>query len=128
MPPLVDVSELFSGPESEDFMEDVTLRRPAIHFANEGEAIATYEADATIQASVQAMTAKEVAALPEGQRGSGNVYRVYTEEVLKFSPGKTDISDYLYVPSKDVNAVIVGEENWSGNGYRKFLATEFVPS
>lgn len=119
---LVNVGHLMTNPR---FVEDVTLRRPTVHFANEGEAIASYEPDATIKASVQPMSAKEVAALPEGQRGGGTVYRIYTATALKFSPGKESISDYL-VTSKG-SLVVVGQEDWSGGGYYKFLAVEYVP-
>ena len=122
---IVDVSELFTGPDSLDFMETVVLRRPAIHFANEGEAIASYDPDANISASVQPLTAKQVAELPEGQRGSGTVYRIYTASELRFSPGKADISDVL-VTSKGA-LVVVGQEDWAGNGYYKFLAVEYMP-
>jgi hypothetical protein len=119
---LVDVSELFSDPE---FMKTVTLRRPTVHFANEGEAIASYEPDADFTASVQPVPAAEVAELPEGQRGSGKVFRLYTGTELKFSPGRTDISDVVVDGAREL--VVVGEEPWGDNGYFKFLAVELLP-
>jgi len=121
---LVDVSELLTGPDAADFMESVTLRRPSIHLANEGEAIASYDPDAAFDASVQPMKAEKVAELPEGQRGSGKVYVIYTATELRFSPGKTDISDVL--SSSKGTLVVVGEEDWAGNGYHKYLAVEYI--
>lgn len=120
----ISVAELFTDP---DFMEDTILRRPTVHMANEGEAIASYDPDVTFSASVQPVPASEVNELPEGQRGSGKVYRIYTATELKFSPGKTDISDVLYSERLDASMVVVGEEDWSGGGYRKFVAVEYKP-
>lgn len=119
---LVDVSELMTDP---DFVETVTLRRPTIHFANEGEAISSYE-DTSFVASVQPAKAEEIAALPEGERGSGQVYRIYTATELRMSDGKTDVSDVLVYGGKELR--VIGQEPWGANGYFKFLAVEVVPS
>lgn len=122
---LVDVSELMSDP---DFMRTVVLRRPTYHLANEGEAIASYEPDVEVLASVQPLTASEVAELPEGQRGSGRVVRVYSSTEFKASGGKTDLADLLVVSGVDAGEFrVVGTEPWGAHGYFKSLAAEFIP-
>lgn len=124
---LVDVSELMSDP---DFMRAVTLRRPAVHLANEGEAVATYEDDVPFTASVQPATAEEVASLPEGERGGGRIVKLYTSTALRpdMSDGKTSIADVVVVPDPDGGEFrVVGIEPWSAHGYWKALAVEIIP-
>jgi hypothetical protein len=122
---LVDVSELFSDPE---FMRAVALRRPTIHLANEGESIASYDPDVDITASVQPATAEDVASLPEGERGSGRIVKLYTSTDLKMSDGKTTVADVVVIPDPDGGSFkIVGTEPWGPHGYYKALAVEFIP-
>lgn len=122
---LVDVSDMMADPE---FMRAVVLRRPVIHLANEGEAIASYEPDANFTASVQPATAEEIAGLPEGVRGSGRVVKLYTATELKFSNGTTDTPDVVVVPDPDGGSFKVrGTEPWLAHGYFKALAVEFIP-
>jgi hypothetical protein len=122
---LVDVSELMSDPE---FMRAVVLRRATIHFANEGEAISSYE-DTDFTASVQPAKAEDVALLPEGERGSGRIVSIYTSTALKpdMSDGKTTIADLIVVGGTRPGTFrVVGVEPWGDNGYFKALAVEIV--
>jgi hypothetical protein len=119
---LVDVSELMSDAE---FMRTISLRRPSVHLANEGEEIASYGADVDISASVQPATAQEVASLPEGERGSGRVVKVYSSTELKRTDGKTTIADVIIVDGESFR--VVGVEPWGVHGYFKVLAAEFIP-
>lgn len=122
---LVDVSELLSDPE---FMRAVSLRRPTVHLANEGEEIASYEDDVPFTASVQPANAEDIAALPEGERGSGRVVDIYSATELKMSDGKTTIADIVVVPDPDGGEFrVVGTEPWGPHGYYKALAVEIIP-
>lgn len=124
---LVDVSDLMTDPE---FMRTVALRRPSVHFANEGEAIPSYEPDVEFLASVQPATAADVALLPEGERGSGRIVKVYTGTEPKMSDGKATIADIIVVPPPEPDAGefrVVGVEPWGVHGYFKVLAAEIIP-
>jgi hypothetical protein len=122
---VVDVSELFSGPDAADFMRTVVLRRPSVHFANEGEAIASYDPDVAFDASPQPATAVEIASLPEGDRGGGRVIKLYSSTELKMSDGKTTEADVVEVDGDSFR--VVGIEPWGAHGYYKVLAVEFIP-
>lgn len=123
---LVDVSELMSDA---DFVRTIQLRRPSVHLANEGIAIPSYDPDVDILASVQPATAEDVALLPEGERGSGRIVKVYTGTEPKMSDGKATIADVLVVPSgSDAGEFrVVGVEPWGAHGYYKVLAAEIIP-
>lgn len=124
---LVDVSELFTDPE---FMRDVTLRRPTVHLANEGEAVASYVDDVAFTASVQPATAEEIASLPEGERGGGRIVKLYTGTELLYTDGKdtAKLADVVVVPNPDGGEFrVIGTEPWGAHGYWKVLATEVIP-
>jgi hypothetical protein len=120
---LVDVSELMSDPE---FMSAVTLRRATVHLANEGEAISSYT-DTAVTASVQPATAEEIAGLPEGERGSGRIIKLYSATEFKQSDGDASVADVVVTVGANPGRFrVVGVEPWGDNGYFKALAVEIV--
>jgi len=118
----VNVAELMSDP---DFTTTIILRRPApARFANEGENIATYEPDLTVTAIVQPADAQQIATLPEGSRGPGEVKAVWSATELRMADGKTVESDILVIDG--LSYKVVGDERWAENGYFFVLAAGYV--
>jgi len=118
----VNVAELMTDP---DFTSTIILRRPAAaRFANEGENIATYEADVNVIAIVQPADAQQIATLPEGSRGPGEVKAVWSATELRMADGKTTESDILVIDGLEYK--VVGDERWADNGYYFVLAAGFI--
>jgi len=122
---LVSVEELMSDAEFL-YPGGITLRRPSVvQLANEGENVQSWEPDVNIAAIVQPATAEEIAALPEGSRGSGAVKRVWSATALRMGDGETFEADVLVIGGASFK--VVGEQEWDGHGYRFVLASEFLP-
>jgi hypothetical protein len=116
----VNVAELMTDP---DFAETFTVKRPTVTMVR-GVGAATYAADRSAVGVVQPMEAHEVALLPEGERGSGEVIEVWTAEDLKAGDGKNTVGDVLVWKGKSYR--VTRSEDFAQNGYRRFVATGFV--
>jgi hypothetical protein len=118
----VNVAELMSDA---DFTSTIVLRRPAdARLANEGENIATYEDDVDVIAVVQPADAQQIATLPEGSRGPGEVKQIWSATELRMADGKTFESDMLVIDGGMYK--VVADERWANNGYYFVLAAQVI--
>jgi hypothetical protein len=118
----INVAELMVDP---DFTSTIILRRPApARFANEGENIATYLPDVSVTAIVQPADAQQIASLPEGSRGPGEVKAIWSATELRMADGKANESDILVIDGLEYK--VVGDERWANNGYFFVLAAGLI--
>lgn len=119
---IVNVQELMTDT---DFTRTITRQRPTTTRAVDGSASNTF-ASTDIIAIVQPATAKEIAALPEGTRGPGEMITVWSATEMRLGDGKTFEADVLVIDGHPHR--IVGAEDWSASGYFKVLAERYVAS
>jgi hypothetical protein len=119
---VIDVSELMTDT---DFVRTITRRRPTGTRAADGSWSQTY-VDADILASVQPPEQKEIVPTPEGSRGTEDTVEVWSASEMRMGDGETYEADLLVIDG--VTYTVVGNEDWSVNGYYKVLARQFVPS
>lgn len=122
---LVDVSELFSDPE---FMQAATRRRGTRAFAVSGEGeITTSYADTAITVSFQPVQGDGEnldELLPEGQRGSGALFRLFSSSELRVDDGNTGLADVVTVGARRFKVMHV--DDWSDHGYFRAIAEEIA--
>jgi hypothetical protein len=117
---VINVGELMSDP---DFAQQITLRRPTLAVANEGEASYTYQ-ERCLTAIVQPAKPSDVAQLPEGSR-VGDIISVWSGGEISAGNGASVEADVLVVDGRHFR--VIKAENWGRNGYFRALAEGFVP-
>lgn len=123
---LVDVSELMSDPE---FMQAATRRRGTRAFAVGGEGeITTSYADTSIMVSYQPLEESGESAIdklpPEGQRGSGALFWLFSSSELRVDDGDNGLSDVVVVGARAFKVVHV--DDWASHGYYVAIAEEIA--
>lgn len=123
---MIDVSEVMVDP---DFMQSATRRRGTRAFALGGEGeIGTSYVDAAISVSIQPIQAGGVAAitalLPEGQRGSGALFTVFSSSELRVDDGANGLADVVTVGARSFKIVRV--DDWAGNGFYQAVGEELA--
>lgn len=117
---MIDVSELMTDP---DFAREITVQRPTLTVANEGQASYTYETTKML-GIVQPASMREVEMLPEGDRLK-DVISVWSACLLKATNADDAEADIIVVGTHHYR--VIKSESWPENGYYRVFAEGFVP-
>jgi hypothetical protein len=117
---MISVAELAHDP---DFVQTITRLRPTTTLTKEGLAGSTYTSLDVI-GSVQPPNDDDIKLLPEGVRLS-DCTAFFTNDDVSAGDGASQLPDILQVGGK--NYRIIHVDNFSQNGYSRFIAERYYP-
>lgn len=120
---MIDVSDAFDP----EFLQPATRRRGTRAFASGGEGeLTTSFANTAIKISLQPSTLgpEMDALLPEGGRGSGAIFEVYSTSELRVDDGANGLPDVVVVGARRFKAIHVYD--WAGHGYHHAIVEELA--
>jgi hypothetical protein len=116
---MLDVSRVVRNPR---LTTSITLKRPTLTLAKEGEMSRTY-ADSTIRAIVHPAKLSDLMMLPEGERIS-NAIVVYSTSEIREGNGKDTSADVIVYQSQ--NWRVAKLDHYELYGYYKAICNNFV--